>query len=458
MKKPNFTDIRKVITLGLPLMAGLFAEYIMYLADSSMVGRLGTKYLAAMAVGGLIAEILWNFCWTISPGTQSIAARRYGKAQAAQKNSPEYYDAIERTGVVIDHVLIFSILTGIVSFFLASFSRFFLEFIIEDPEIINLAVSYISIIKWSMLPISIYFGIYGFLAGLNIIKPVMYSTIGTNALNFLLNYILIFGKFGFPALGIRGAAIGTAIAQVAGLVYTTIVLLTHPRLKEYKIFRFKRIRFSTIRDIALYSLPVAFQHSTNQVLLLIYEGLIERFGASYVAVVHILFLMAWSGKSIVGGIAQGASILVGNAMGRGERETAVRYVWASIWFAFMVALVIAAIFLFMPELVIRLFNSDADTLRVGTGALRMNMPFFFVLFMAFTFEVVFSHNGLGRFVFLSEALSSAVFLLGYAVLMVFVFNVGGRAVLLGFGLYLAGHAFVMTLGYRSGKWLETKVD
>lgn len=450
--------MHKVVAIGLPLMAGLFAEYLMYLADSSMVGRLGTEYLAAIAVGGLVAEILWNFCWTISPGTQSIAARRYGRVQAAKLNSPEYKRAVKNTAQVMDHALIFSFITGIASFLLASFSRSFLQLVIDDPEIVTIAVQYIDIIKWSMLPVAVYFGIYGFLSGLNIIKPVMYSTIGTNVLNFFLDYVLIFGKFGFPAMGIEGAALGTAIAQTGGLIYTLIVLLSHPHLKEYTLFRFRKIRPATIRDVALYSLPIAFQHSTNQVLLLVFEGLINRYGAAYLAVVHILFLMAWSGKSVIGGIAQGASILVGNALGRGERETAVRYVWASVWFAALIASAIAAVFLFMPEMVVRLFNSDAQTLRVGSVALRMMIPFFFVLFMAFTFEVVFSHNGLGRFVFLSDALSSLLFLLGYAALMVFVFDAGGWAVLVGFGLYLAGHALVMTLGYRSGKWLEMHVE
>ncbi len=71
-----------VITLGAPLLAGMVSEFFMYIADSAMVGRLGTEHLAAIAIATLFAEIMWVIVWPFAPGTQSLAARRYGQQEA----------------------------------------------------------------------------------------------------------------------------------------------------------------------------------------------------------------------------------------------------------------------------------------------------------------------------------------------------------------------------------------
>jgi Na+-driven multidrug efflux pump len=73
-----------VITLGAPLLAGMVSEFFMYIADSAMVGRLGTNHLAAIAIATLYGEIMWVTVWPLAPGTQALAARRYGQLQAAK--------------------------------------------------------------------------------------------------------------------------------------------------------------------------------------------------------------------------------------------------------------------------------------------------------------------------------------------------------------------------------------
>ena len=79
--------IQKVMVLGAPLLAGLISEFFIYLSDSAMVGRLGTEYLAAMAIAVMVAEILWIIIWPLAPATQTIASQKYGRATAIDKKT-----------------------------------------------------------------------------------------------------------------------------------------------------------------------------------------------------------------------------------------------------------------------------------------------------------------------------------------------------------------------------------
>ena len=75
---------KRVILLGAPLLAGLVSEFFMVLADSAMVGRLGTNYLAAIGIAVMFGELLWVIVWPMAPGTQTIAARRYGRQKKSR--------------------------------------------------------------------------------------------------------------------------------------------------------------------------------------------------------------------------------------------------------------------------------------------------------------------------------------------------------------------------------------
>jgi len=117
--------LKDVVKLGSPLLAGIFAEYIMYIADSVMIGRLGTDYLAAVAVGGIVAEMLWAFAWTTAPGTQALASRRFG---VQGENSFEF------TGQVIDNGILFGVLVGFLAVIVSFWARDFLSLLIKTPR------------------------------------------------------------------------------------------------------------------------------------------------------------------------------------------------------------------------------------------------------------------------------------------------------------------------------------
>ena len=448
-----------VNTLGAPLLVGLIAEFFMYTADSAMVGRLGTDHLAAIGIATMFAELLWVIVWPFAPGTQALAARRFGRQKAALDNRPAAYPTLQHaTGLVLDNALVVAFAAGVVAIGIASFSHHILALLIDNEELIRKAESYIGIIKYLMPIAGVFFAMYGFLAALNLTRVVMVASVGLNLLNILFNYALIFGTFGLPALGIEGAAIGTLLAQSIGTAFLTVYILLARPTKNYGCLRFKGLRGILMGDIFSAASPMIAQLSVSMSIFLVYEALVESLGTIYLAVTHVLFMSFIFVRTMIEGFAEGGSILVGNHLGVGEREEATRYAYAAELISIAIgAVMITFIFLF-PQHIVGLFNQEPETIALGTKGLRFIAGFFFIGAFGFPIEVIFTHNGWGRYALFCEFILVVTFTLGLTLLLVKYFKMGIYAAWLSCGLYIVFYTILLIAGFLSKRWLEVQVE
>jgi MATE family multidrug resistance protein len=451
------STLSRIYKLGFPLLAGNLSHYLLHAADAAMVGHLGSGPLAAIAVGGMFAGMLFVMVWPVSAGTQALTSRRFGR-QEARPGQGDYARLVAETGEVLDHAQIVSLLAGLLAFGISFASPVLLGLIIADELLVEGALSYILILRWGLPAVGLAMALRGFLGGVNRTRILMRATLGANGLNVLLNYLLIYGKLGFPALGLRGAALGTLIADVFALFY---LLLASRRLgifRTYSTFRFRNLKSVLLKRISLASLPIAVQNSIALLIMLLFEAMVSRIGTVYLAVTHIVLSFFRINKTLVGGFAQGAAILVGNALGAGRQRDAVKTIQACeiIGAAIAGSLLLAA--LLVPNLMVRIFSSEAQVLSVGIPALRFFAVFFFIEVLGYTFEIVFTGNGWGSYVLLSEFLTNVVFILGLTFLLTRVFGFGVYAAWLSFALYQVFHALILLRGFLSRKWLEVRLD
>ena len=435
----------------MPLFAGSFTNYLLQLADTIMVGRLGTEQLAAIAIAGMLSGIFFVLVWPIAVGTQAIASRRFGKQTL---NS----DLITETGAVLFPSFGVALIFGFVSFFVSLFSRNLLGILLKDKNLIELALSYIHILRWVLPVVGLYASVRGFLAAINKTSVIMIATLGSNIVNIFLDYILIFGKLGFPAMGIRGAALGTILAQSLGFMYLIIYMLVSPAIMKYGWTRAKRIDMNIIRGIVKSSVPVMIQNFVALLIFLIYESIIGNIGIVFLAATHIVFSVFRINKTIVSGFAQGGSILVGNSLGRNERDKAVEYSATCEFIAFIIGFFVVLSAVFVPGFIVKLFNKDPATIITGIKALKFFALLFFAEIMGFSFEIIFTHNGWGRFVLFSEFTTNVIFILGVTLLLIKVFNLGIYGAWTGFALYQVFHASILTAGFFSKRWLDIRVE
>ncbi len=449
---------KKVIVLGAPLLAGYISEFFMYLSDSAMVGRLGTEYLAAMGIAVMVGEILWIIIWPLAPATQAIASRRYGRASAIkQRISDEYKDLIVSTGDVFNNSLFFALGAGAFAILFAMLCRPFLSLVMEDPSLIPLIDSYVSIVRWAMPVAGIFYALYGFLAAINRTIPIMIATIGINVLNIVFNYILIYGKFGCPALGMEGAAIGTVLSQILGTIYLTAYVLLSKDMHQYNCFIIKGFNSKIIKGLVRAGMPITCQLVVVFMIYIYYETLIASIGTVYLAATHIVFTVFILKRAIVGGFAEGGSILVGNNLGQENRNEAVKYAFAAEWIGIVVGGILFSLILVFPENIVRVFNTESQTIAVGTEALRFFAIFMLIDVIGYPIEVIFSHNGWGKFVFFAGAGTNVIFLLGLSVILLKVYGMGIYAAWTALAIQMIFYMVILVFGFFSRKWLYAEM-
>ncbi|MBB6478851.1 MATE family efflux transporter [Spirochaeta isovalerica] len=446
--------VKKILVTGLPLLASQMSHYLMNVADTAMVGRLGVEQLAAISMSSLFFYVLAVLVWPVSIGVQVITARRYG-VQTSRENDPETNKA--HTGEVLDNGIVTGLFLGLIGVIAVAAAPPVLSLLITDKSLLPFALGYLSIMRFVFPVIGVASAFTGFLSGIRSTKIVMYTTLVPNLLNIGLNYIFIFGKLGFPAMGIRGAALGTLIANCAAVLILIVYILNSRNAKSYKVFHFTALDKTLIGRVVQLSYPAAIQNGGAFAIFLLYESMVGGIGTVYLASTHIVFSMYRINKTIVGGFARGASILAGNAMGTDNREEANRIIISMEKIAAVVGIIILVSVLSFPDKIVSIYTSDKETIETGMKALRFFSFFFFAEVMGFSLEIIFQNLGWAKFVLFSEALTNILFILASTWLATSVFGLGIYGAWFSFGLYQLFHASILIGGYFSRRWESIKI-
>ena len=445
-------NLKRIITLGAPLLAGRLSHYSHQVADSVMMGHFqsGGYELGALAVAGMYIWILNTFLWPLSNGVQAIVSRRLGAAGETGKP--------ENLGTVMDHGLLTALLFATVSFCLSFLAGPLFRLILHEEAIIKLALEYISILRWSFFPFGIQMIMQRFFSSLHKPRYSMIVNFISNGINILLNYIFIYGKLGLPEMGIRGAALGSLLSYWIAFAYMMVIALRKDHLHQYRLFSTREPDWKLIKNIIRIAAPPAIQNVLAMLIMLFYEAMVENLGAVYLAATHIVLSFYRINKTIVGGFSHGAAILVGNELGAEDDRGAKSVMHAGYLLGFIIGLIVFTFVFLFPHNVASLFTGPGLTLETAAKALRFFSAFFFFEILGFTFEMVFTGNGWGRFVLFSEFTTNVIFILGFTFAATRILGMGINMAWLGFGLYQIFHSLLLHLGYKSGRWVHAKVD
>ncbi len=452
----SMNTIKNIIKIGLPLLASQMSHYLMNLADTAMVGRLGVEQLAAISMSSLFFYIFAVLVWPISIGSQTISSRWYGRLNnAEEKDKDELYI---KTGHVLDNAIIIGALLGLIGIVAIGTAPFILTILIKDKALIPHSLGYLSVIKWVFPIIGISSAFTGFLSGIRNTKIIMLTTLVPNIINVFLNYLFIFGKFGFPAMGIKGAALGTVLANGVAPIMLIIYIMSSKSIKKYHVFHFRKLDLAMIKRIIKFSYPAAVQNGGAFAIFLLYQSMVGGIGTVHLAATHIVFSMYRINKTIAGGFARGASILTGNALGINDYKKANDIIKAMEKIAAVVGLFILTGVLLFPRYIVSFYTQDAATIAMGIKALRFFAVFFFAEVLGFSLEIIFQNIGWAKYVLMSEVITNILFILTMTWITTSVLNYGIYGAWLSFGLYQLFHSLILIGGYISKKWEKITVE
>jgi len=354
----------RILTLALPIIGGMVSQNVLNLIDTAMVGSLGNAALAAVGLGSFVNFMSVAFFTGFSSGVQAMAARRIGEGKP------------ERSAFALNGAIILSIVLGIpVSILLYNFAPVFFPWIIGDPDVVAAGVPYYQARVLAVLAVGCNFSFRGFWNGTDRSALYMRTLIVMHSTNVVLNYLLIFGKFGFPEMGATGAGVASALATFLGTGYYFYMGFTHARPNGFlKGLPTK----DTVASLFRLLLPAGIQQfffATGMTVLLWIVGLV---GTAELAVTNVLINLLLVAILIEMGFGMAAATLVGQALGANDVEGARRWGWNVISLSLkLVSCITLPAFLF-PDLFLMPFIRDPETLELARWPLRilaLSLPF-----------------------------------------------------------------------------------
>ncbi|WP_201288791.1 MATE family efflux transporter [Polaribacter septentrionalilitoris] len=218
--------------LAAPVMLGMLGHTFVSFIDNIMVGQIGTAELAAVSLGNSFMFIAMS----IGIGFSTAITPLIAEADSS--------DNLKQARSSYKHGLFLCTVLGIALFLGVYFSKPLMYLMQQPKEVVALAIPYLDLVAFSLIPLVIFQAIKQFSDGMSMTKYPMYATLLANIVNVILNYILIFGKFGFPEMGIVGAAYGTLASRIIMVIYL------------WTLLRFKERSARIVKNIKLFVLDI----------------------------------------------------------------------------------------------------------------------------------------------------------------------------------------------------------
>jgi len=374
---------RNVFHLALPIIFSNLSRVLMNLFDVAMVGYLGANALAAVGMGSIVIWTVLSFGIAIRTGVQTVTSRRLGERR------------YEGCGAALNNGLIFSTIAGII----LSTAGYLLtipiiNFLLDDPGVIPLAVNYT---QWAFL--SVFFAIVcyafqGFFNGIERTRIHMQVTITSNILNVYLNAGLIFGSnnlstllsdtplgnlsffaglwtpFHFPALGVVGAAVATLFASFWMAVHYSIYGFLREFRVRYRTFQ-KSFDSDSLKKVIRIAAPQGFQEAGVMLVFVLFFKITAMVGTMEVAATEVVFTIMQTSFLPAMGFGIACATLVGKFLGEGDPDRAEMSMIESVRWSIFFMGTMGIIFILFPDTILPFFTRDQEVIRLGLVALRI---------------------------------------------------------------------------------------
>ena len=358
---------RTLLALGIPLIGSQIAQFGVHTADTIMLGWYAIDALAQVALGSqvyFIAFILGSgFAWAILPMV----------AQAAEEKDFVRVRRVTRMGLWT------ATIGGLVLMLPMWFSKPILLALGQDPMVTEGAQTYLRIAGWGIIPFLWSQVLRSYLSALEHTAITFWVAVGVLVGNVIVNYLLIFGNWGFPELGIVGAAIASLSVSILSFVgFAIYVIRVFP---EHDMFsRFWKADMAAIKEVTTLALPISGVGLAESGMFAASTFILGMIGTAELAAGGIVIQPAALTFMFHLGLSQASTVRTGQAMARRDRDELTRIATAAAVMSAVFALIVVAVFIIFRDPIVRVFldMSDpkaADVLRVGVGLMILAAAF-----------------------------------------------------------------------------------
>ena len=337
------------LKLAYPVILGMLGHTLIAIVDNIMVGNLGSTELAAVSLGSSFVFIGMS----IGIGFSTAITPLVSEADAEKDD--------KKIRSVFHHGLLTCTVLGVVLFILIVLAKPIMLLMHQPKEVVDLAAPYIDWVAFSLIPVIIFQGYKQFADGLSLTKYSMYAILLANVVHVFFNYMLIYGIWIFPKLGILGAALGTVISRIMMVVFMHFIMRNNIQLKPYfKNFSFKEIKKSMLRKISNLGIPSAMQMLFEVALFTAAIWLSGSIGKTSQAANQIALTLATTTFMFAMGLSVAATIRVGNQKGLMDYKKLIIVARSVFLLAIIVETIFGILFVilhnFLPHLFLNMNN------------------------------------------------------------------------------------------------------
>ncbi len=371
-----------ILGMSWPAMLSMMINAVYAIVDSIFVSYLGEGALVAVTIALPVQLMLVALGVGSGVGVNSVIARKLGERnQIAADNAAN-------AGIYIELAnYLFFLVFGL---FIA---KTFVSQYTTDPYVLENGIGYLKIVTLGSVFVLSAMGFEKILQATgDMIHPMISMLIGAGS-NIILDPILIFGYFGAPALGVKGAAIATIIAQFLAVSYALYIIVKKEHLVNINLKNY-RPDFKIIKDIYAVGLPAIVTQALSSVMIMILNLLLSAYSSSAVAVLGVYARLERFIFMPVFGIRQGAMPIMGFNYGARNKERIISALKYSYIYAGIIMIIGMLLFQLMPHKLLAMFNAEGEMMEIGVSALRTIS----ICFIPATFGIITSslYQAVGR--------------------------------------------------------------
>jgi multidrug resistance protein, MATE family len=434
---------RKNLTLAVPVIFSQIGQVTVNVVDNVMVGHLGTTELAAASFASSVFYVGLLFGLGITMGITPLVG------QSLNTKNTSSLGSWLKNGVFIN------IIASVFLCVAMTLVVLFMYRMGQSEEVVRKAIPFYLIHVASLIPLMLFFSFKQFFEGIGNTKLAMVITIIINLVNIALNYILIYGKLGFPALGLNGSGYASLISRLIMPVIFVLMILRNPEFKSYFLNALhSSLDKLKIKRILSFGLSIGSQMIIEILAFTLGAIMLGWISKESLAGHQIAMSMASMTYMISFGLASGTTIRVSHAFGDRDRNELKHAIFASLHMVIAFMLLMGLLFVLLRNLLPLLFTSDPAVIDVAAGLLVVGA--LFQVFDGVQVVLLGALRGMAdvRIPMFIAFFSYILVSLPVSYLMAFVFHLGAPGVWIGFvfGLSTAAILFAFRLKHQVRKF------
>lgn len=431
------------LSIALPIMAQQFVTSFVNLIDNIMIGSVGSLALTSVTVANRVYLIFNSTLFGICGAAGIFIAQYYGAKN--KKNCQKTLNINIVCGVIVACLFVGA---------LVLIPRQLIEIFSSNPVVIEESLKYVQFAVLTYIPFALSFSVMMALRAVGINKIQLLVGAITVATNTTLNYIFIFGNFGFPAMGVQGAAIATAIARFVEMFIYIMILVRKKHMFYLSIHELLHLDTSLIHSMVRKAIPL----TANEIFFSLGLAMIflsyMRCDESLISATSVVDTVMQIAYIVFGGLSSAVSILIGNRLGANQIEEAKSNAYKLLAFGVMIAFVIGSGFFLLAPSIARFYNVEDNIKQTIIALLTIkscllpiyvyNVCIFFTLRAGGdTFSTMLMDSG---FLWCANVLISTVLSMFFDVPLVYLYLIVESCDIIKF--------FVATYFFKKGKWAK----